>query len=51
MTALCTGLPPAGPVFTGEAGRLTLDGVVWIVTRLVRRAGINPPAWTAGSRD
>jgi integrase len=42
MTGLCTDLPPAGPVFAGAAGRLTLDGVVWIVTTLVRRAGIQP---------
>lgn len=29
-----------GPLFTGDAGRLTLEGVVWILTSLTRRAGI-----------
>lgn len=42
MTDLFADLPPAGPVFAREGGRLTLDGVVWIITTLVRRAGIQP---------
>ena len=40
-TALCATVPD-GPMFTGDSGRLTLEGVVWIVTSLTRRAGIEP---------
>lgn len=39
--ALCATVSD-GPMFTGDSGRLTLEGVVWIVAALTRRAGIEP---------
>ncbi|MGI8777330.1 MAG: tyrosine-type recombinase/integrase [Acidimicrobiales bacterium] len=41
-TALRATIAPDAPMFTGDSGRLTLEGVVWIVTSLTRRAGIQP---------
>jgi hypothetical protein len=41
-SALCAVTDPAGPLFASSTGRLSLDGVVWIVTTLLARAAIEP---------